>query len=55
MNKNKPVRLYKKEPIALEYNKTTVYLTGALFIITLFIIAFVIGTESFNYLFRSCI
>ncbi len=50
---NKPVRLYKKEPLALEYELTTVLLTGALFIITLFILAFVIGTDSFNYLLWS--
>lgn len=52
---NNPVRLYKKEPISLSYNKATVYLTGAVFIIMLVIIAFVIGTENFNILFWSCI
>lgn len=55
MNKNKPVRLYKKEPLTLEYEKGTVYLTGALFIIGLVGLAFVIGTESLNYLLWSCI
>ena len=55
MNKNKPVRLHKKEPITLEYNVATVYLTGALFIIGLVALAFVIGTENFNSLLGSCI
>ena len=50
MNGNKPVRLHKKEPLAVEYEKTTVILTGALFIIVLVALAFVIGTESLNYL-----
>ena len=54
MNKNKPVRLDKKEPLTLEYDKGTVYLTGALFIIGLVSLAFVIGTDSLNYLW-SCI
>jgi len=52
---NKPVRLHKKEPITLEYDVATVYLTGALFIIGLVAIAFVIGTENFNSLLGSCI
>ena len=52
---NKPVRLHKKEPITLEYNVATVYLTGALFIIGLIAIAFVIGTENFNSLLCNCI
>lgn len=52
---NKPVRLHKKEPITLEYNVATVYLTGALFIIGLVALAFVIGTENFNSLLGSCI
>ena len=42
---NKPVRLHKKEPLALEYNEATVYSTGAIFITLLVIIAFRIGTE----------
>ena len=52
---NKPVRLHKKEPITLEYNVATVYITGALFIIGLVAIAFVIGTENINSLLGSCI
>lgn len=52
---NKPVRLHKKEPITLEYEVATVYLTGALFIIGLVALAFVIGTENFNSLLGSCI
>ena len=52
---NKPVRLHKKEPIAINYNVTTVYLTGALFIIGLVALAFVIGTENFNSLLCNCI
>lgn len=55
MNENKPVRLYKKEPLTVEYEETTVLLAGALFISTLLVLAFVIGTESLNYLFWSCI
>lgn len=52
---NKPVRLHKKEPITLEYDVATVYLAGALFIIGLVALAFVIGTENFNSLLGSCI
>ena len=52
---NKPVRLHKKEPTTLTYDVATVYLTGALFIIGLVAIAFVIGTENFNSLLGSCI
>ena len=52
---NKPVRLHKKEPITLNYDVATVYLTGALFIIGLVVLAFVIGTENFNSLLWSCI
>ena len=52
---NKPVRLHKKEPITINYNVATVYLTGALFIIGLVAIAFVFGTENFNYLLWSSI
>lgn len=52
---NKPVRLHKKEPLALEYNEATVYSTGAIFITLLVIIAFRIGTDSFNFLLGSCI
>ena len=55
MNKNKPVRLAKKEPLALDYDVGTVYLAGATFILILFVLAFVIGTESLNYLLWSCI
>ena len=55
MNKNKPVRLHKKEPLALEYEKATVYSTGAIFITLLVIIAFRIGIDSFNFLLGSCI
>ena len=33
---NKPVRLHKKEPLALEYNEATVYSTGAIFITLIF-------------------
>ena len=55
MIKNKPVRLHKEEPLALEYDKATVYLTGALFIIVLVVLSFIIGSESFSYLLWSCI
>ena len=55
MLKNNPARLQKKEPITLEYDVATVYLTGALFIIGLVALAFVIGTENFNSLLGSCI
>ena len=53
--KNNPVRLYKKEPLAVEYEEATVYSTGAVFITLLVIVAFSIGTDSFNYLLGSCI
>lgn len=52
---NKPVRLNNKEPLEVEYNVTTVYSTGALFITLLVIVAFRIGTDSFNFLLGSCI
>ena len=52
---NKPVRLHKKEPLALEYEEATVYSTGAVFITLLVIVAFRIGTDSFNFLLGSCI
>lgn len=52
--KKKPVRLYKKEPLTLEYEEATVYSTGAIFITLLVIVAFRIGTDSLNYLW-SCI
>ena len=55
MLKNNPVRLHKKEPLAIEYDKPTVYLTGTLFIMALVIVAFIIGSESLNYLLWSCI
>ena len=54
-DKNKPVRLYKKEPLAVEYNEATVYRTGAIFITLLVILAFRIGTDSFNFLLGSCL
>lgn len=53
--KNNPVRLYKKEPLAVEYEIATVYSSGAVFITLLVIIAFRIGTDSFNYLLGSAI
>lgn len=52
---NKPVRLNKKEHLEVEYNETTVYSTGAIFITLLVILAFNIGTDSFNFLLGSCI
>ena len=55
LKENKPIRLYKKDPLEVEYNVTTVYSTGAIFISLLVIIAFRIGTDSFNYLLGSCI
>lgn len=51
----KPVRLYKKEPLAVEYDVATVYSTGAVFITLLVIVAFRIGTDSFNFLLGSVI
>ncbi len=55
MLKNNPARLHKKEPLTLEYDKPTVYLIGALFIMALVGLAFFIGSESLNYLLWSCI
>lgn len=55
MNKNNPVRLHKKEPLTLEYNESTVYLIGALTIVTIFIIAMILGSDNFNYLLWNCI
>lgn len=55
MLKNNPARLHKKEPLNLQYNKETVYLTGTLFIIALVGLAFFIGSESLSYLLWSCI
>lgn len=55
MNKNNPVRLHKKEPLAITYDKPTVYLTGALFIIALIGFSFILGSESLSYLLWSCI
>lgn len=55
MNDKAPARLHKKEPITLNYNKPTVYLIGALFILILLVIAFNIGSENINYLLWSCI
>lgn len=52
---NKPVRLDKVEPLEIKYNKATVYSTGALFIIILFLIAFSIGIENSTFLLWSCI
>ena len=54
-DKNKPVRLNKTEPLEVEYNEATVYRTGAIFITLLVILAFNIGTDSFNYLLGSVI
>ena len=50
MNKNTPVRLHKKEPLALEYEVRTVILTGALFILILFLIAILLGVDNFSLL-----
>lgn len=55
MNDKAPARLYKKEPVTLVYNKTTVYVTGTLFILVLFAIAFSIGSENVNFILGSCI
>lgn len=55
MLKNNPARLHKKEPITLVYDKPAVYVMGTLFIIALVIVAFIIGSENFNYVFWSCI
>ena len=52
---NKPVRLYKKEVLALEYEKGTVYLTGALFIMALVVLSFIIGTDNSTFLFMNAI
>ena len=54
-NKNKPVRLHKKESLELEYNEATVYSTGAIFITLFVIVAFSIGTENINFLLSNCI
>ena len=54
-NENKPVRLYKKESLDVEYNKATVYSTGAIFITLFVIVAFSIGTENINFLLSNCI
>ena len=51
----RPVRLHKEEPLAVEYDVATVYSTGAVFITLLVIVAFRIGTDSFNFLLGSCI
>lgn len=50
-----PARLHKKEPLTIVYDKQTVYLTGAIFIAVLVLIAFNIGSENINYIFWSCI
>ena len=55
MNENKPVRLHKKEPLTLEYELTTVIITGAVFIILLILMAFIIGSDNFNYFLWNCI
>lgn len=55
MNKNNPVRLHKKEPLTLEYELATVYLAGALTIVAIFILAYVLGSDNFNYLLWNCI
>jgi len=49
MTKNKPVRLYKKEEIQLNYNKTTVFITGFIIIAALFLIAFG-QVDNYNFL-----
>ena len=53
ITENKPVRLHKKEPLALEYEETTVIITGALFIIVLVVLAFTIGTENSSLIWSS--
>lgn len=50
-----PARLHKKEPLTIVYDKQTVYLTGAIFIVALLLIAFNIGSENINYLIGGCI
>ena len=50
MTKNKPVRLHKKEELSLEYELRTVILTGTLFLIILFIFAYVLGSDNFNFM-----
>lgn len=50
MNKKTPVRLYKTEPLTLEYNKQRVIFIGAVFIFIFALIVFSIGTDSINYL-----
>ena len=51
----KPVRLYKKEELVVEYNKRTVYSTGALFIMALVVLSFMIGTDNSTFLFMNAI
>ena len=55
MTTKTPARLHKKEPLTITYNKTTVYLIGALFMFLLVIVAFKFGSDSFNFLLRSYI
>lgn len=50
-----PARLDKKEPLSITYNKQSLYLKGALFIIVLVFFAFNIGSENINYLIGGCI
>lgn len=55
VNDKSPVRLYKKEPVVMDYDKTTVYILGALFIVVLFAIAFNFGSENVNFILGGCI
>ena len=50
MVKKAPVSLYKKEPLELKYNNATVYSTGTLFILILFLLAFKIGSSNYYFL-----
>lgn len=51
MNNKAPARLHKAEPLTLKYNTKGLFLKGFLFIILLFIFAFVFGSENVNYIF----
>lgn len=55
MAKNTPVRLHKKEPITITYNKAAVITAGSIFIIMLMFLAVGLGSENFNYILWSCI
>lgn len=50
IKQNKPIRLYKKEPILLEYELRTVIITGAVFIALLILMATFLGSDNFNFL-----